>query len=180
MRGGEYNNIVLRGEQVNFIVKQQNFSKPPLFPPPPPCTFNYDFCLIVSFPVSSESQHHPPMFIFTPGRLKLTSVGLNVSFEWNYTSGDLNLVEVVFGIFDNWNFLETKLIAVNSSGFVLKRPSNKPSVGCAGNLTYSNAVFELYNVKLEDGKKYGILLEYGSQHNLLINTVKLQVKSGRK
>ena len=133
----------------------------------------------MSFPVSSNSTDHP-RFISTPGKLKITSVGVNVSFEWNYTSGDLNLFEVVFGIFDSSEFLETKLIAVNSSGFVLKRPSNKPSLGWAGNLTSSNAVFELYNVKLEDGKKYGILLEYGSQHNLLINTVQLQVKSGRK
>ena len=149
--GGEYNNVVLRGDQVNFIVKQQNFSKPPLSPPP--CTFNYDFCLIMSFPVSSNSTDHP-RFISTPGKLKITSVGVNVSFEWNYTSGDLNLFEVVFGIFDSSEFLETKLIAVNSSGFVLKRPSYKSSVGWVGNLTSSNAAFELYNVKLEDGKKY--------------------------
>ena len=174
--GGEYNNVVLRGGQVNFIVKQQNFSKPPLFPPPP-CTFNYDFCFIMSFPVSSNSTDHP-RFLSTPGRLKLTSVGLNLSFEWTYTSGNLNLVEVVFWIFDSSEFLETKLIAVNSSGFVLKRPSSKPLVGWAGNLSSSTAVFELYNVKLEDGKKYGILLEYGSQ--LLTNMVQLQVKSRRK
>ena len=107
----------------------------------------------MSFPVSSNSTDHP-RFISTPGKLKITSVGVNVSFEWNYTSGDLNLFEVVFGIFDSSEFLETKLIAVNSSGFVLKRPSYKSSVGWVGNLTSSNAVFELYNVKLEDGKKY--------------------------
>ena len=137
---------------INFIVKKKNFFNPP-HSPPPPCTFNYDFCLIMSFPVSSNSTDHP-RFISTPGKLKITSVGVNVSFEWNYTSGDLNLFEVVFGIFDSSEFLETKLIAVNSSGFVLKRPSYKSSVGWVGNLTSSNAVFELYNVKLEDGKKY--------------------------
>ena len=131
----------------------------------------------MSFPVSSNRTDHP-RFLSTPGRLKLTSVGLNLSFEWTYTSGNLNLVEVVFGIFDSWGFLETKLIAVNSSGFVLKRPLSKPLVGWAGNLTSSTAVFELYNVKLEDGKEYGILLEYGSQQ--LTNTVQLQVKSRRK
>ena len=133
----------------------------------------------MSFPVSSNSTDYP-RFISTPGKFSITSVGVNVSFEWNYTSGDLNLFEVVFGIFDNSEFLVTKLIAVNSSGFVLKRPSYKSSVGWAGNLKSSNAVFELYNVKLEDGKKYGIMLEYGPQHSLLTDSVQLQVNSGRK
>ena len=48
------------------------------------------------------------------------------------------------------------------------------------NIVLRGDVFELYNVKLEDGKKYGIMLEYGPQHSLLTDSVQLQVKSGRK
>ena len=45
------------------------------------------------------------------------------------------------------------------------------------NLTSSIAVFELYRVKLEDGKKYGIVVEYGPQYTPLTDSVQLQVKS---
>ena len=53
-------------------------------------------------------------------------------------------------------------------------------MGWAGNLTSSVAVFELYNVKLKDSKKYGIVVEYGLRHTPLTDTVQLQVKSRRK
>ena len=72
-------------------------------------------------------------------------------------------------------FLRTKLIAVNSSDFASTRSSYKSSVGWAGNLTSSVAVFELFNVKLKDSKKYGIVVEYGLQHTPLTDTVQLQV-----
>ena len=105
-----------------------------------------------------------------------------VSFRWHYNSGDLknDLFEVVFGIWKSPGFLKTKLIAVNSSGFASTRSSYKSSVGWAGNLTSSVAVFELYNVKLEDGKTYGIVVEYGLQNTPLTDSVQLQVVSRRK
>ena len=105
-----------------------------------------------------------------------------MSLKWHYNSGDLknDLFEVVFGIWKSPGFLKTKLIAVDSSGFASTRSSYKSSVGWAGNLTSSVAVFELYNVKLKDSKKYGIVVEYGLQHTPLTDTVQLQVKSRRK
>ena len=105
-----------------------------------------------------------------------------MSLKWHYNSGDLknDLFEVVFGIWKSPGFLKTKLIAVNSSGFASTRSSYKSSVGWAGNLTSSVAVFELYNVKLKDSMKYGILVEYGLHHIPLTDTVQLQVKSRRK
>ena len=105
-----------------------------------------------------------------------------MSLKWHYNSGDLknDLFEVVFGIWKSPGFLKTKLIAVDSSGFASTRSSYKSSVGWAGNLTSSVAVFELYNVKLKDGMKYGILVEYGLHHIPLTDTVQLQVKSRRK
>ena len=109
-------------------------------------------------------------------------IGETVSFRWHYNSGDLknDLFEVVFGIWESPGFLKTKLIAVNSSGFASTRSSYKSSVGWAGNLTSSVAVFELYNVKLKDSKKYGIVVEYGPQNTLLTDSVQLQIKSRRK
>ncbi|XP_022804501.1 uncharacterized protein LOC111341763 isoform X2 [Stylophora pistillata] len=106
-------------------------------------------------------------------------IGKTITFRWHYNSGDLkdDLYEVVFGIWKSPGFLKTKLIAVNSSGFSLTRPSYESSVGWAGNLTSSMAVFELYNVKLEDSKKYGIVVEYGLQNTPLTGTVQLQVVS---
>ena len=54
------------------------------------------------------------------------------------------------------------------------------SVGWAGNLTSSIAVFELYDVKVEDGKTYGMVVEYGLQNTPLTDSVQLQVESRRK
>lgn len=68
-------------------------------------------------------------------------------------------------------------MAVNSSGFSSTRPSHESSVGWAGNLTSSIAVFELYNVQLEDGKVYGVVVEYGLRNTPLTDTVQLQVES---
>ena len=84
------------------------------------------------------------------------------------------------GIWKSSGFLKTKLIAVNSSGFASTRSSYKFSVGWAGNLTSSVAAFELYNIKLEESKKYGIVVEYGLQNTPLTDSVQLQVVSRRK
>ncbi|CAH3045730.1 unnamed protein product [Pocillopora meandrina] len=118
-----------------------------------------------------------PSMISAPERFINVSIGGTVSFRWHYNSGDLKngLFEIVFGIWKSPGFLKTKLIAVNSSGFASTRSSYKSSVGWAGNLTSSVAVFELYNVKLEDGKTYGIVVEYGLQNTPLTDSVQLQV-----
>ena len=123
-----------------------------------------------------------PSIISAPQKPTKAFTGETVSFKWHYNSGDLknDLFEVVFGIWKSPGFLKTKLIAVNSSGFASTRSSYKSSVGWAGNLTSSVAVFELYNVKLKDSKKYGIVVEYGLQNTPLTDTVQLQVKSRRK
>ncbi|CAH3045752.1 unnamed protein product, partial [Pocillopora meandrina] len=116
--------------------------------------------------------------ISAPEKPTKAFTGETVSLKWHYNSGDLknDLFEVVFGIWKSPRSL-MKLIAVNSSGFALMRSSHKSSVGWAGNLTSSVAVFELHNVKLKDGMKYGILVEYGLHHIPLTDTVQLQVKS---
>ncbi|XP_022801195.1 uncharacterized protein LOC111338901 isoform X2 [Stylophora pistillata] len=118
--------------------------------------------------------------IAAPKKPTKAYTGDTVSLRWHYNSGDLkdDLYEVVFGIWKSPGFLKTKLVAVNSSGFSLTRPSYESAVGWAGNLTSSMAVFELYNVKLEDSKKYGIVVEYGLQNTPLTGTVQLQVVSG--
>ena len=114
-----------------------------------------------------------------PNKSMEAVIGETVSFRWHYNSGDLknDLFEVVFGIWKSPGFLKTKLIAVNSSGFA---STSSSSVGWAGNLTSSIAVFELYNITLKDSKKYGIVVEYGAQNPPLIDSVQLQVKSKRK
>ena len=119
--------------------------------------------------------------IAAPKRFINVPIGETVSFRWHYNSGDLknDLFEVVFGIWKSPGFLKTKLIAVNSSGFASTRSSYKSSVGWAGNLTSSVAVFELYNLKLNDSKKYGIVVEYGLQNAPLTDSVQLQVVSKR-
>ena len=149
--------------------------------PPPTSTFNNDFCLIMSIPVSIHAIVYPSM-ISAPKRFINVPIGETVSFRWHYNSGDLknDLFEVVFGIWKSPGFLKTKLIAVNSSGFASTRSSYKSSVGWAGNLTSSVAVFELYNVKLEDSKTYGIVVEYGLQNTPLTDSVQLQVESRGK
>ena len=149
--------------------------------PPPTSTFNNDFCLIMSIPVSIHAIVYPSM-ISAPKRFINVPIGETVSFRWHYNSGDLknDLFEVVFGIWKSPGFLKTKLIAVNSSGFASTRSSYKSSVGWAGNLTSSVAVFELYNVKLEDGKTYGIVVEYGLQNTPLTDSVQLQIESRGK
>ena len=120
--------------------------------------------------------------ISAPNKPTEAVIGDIVSFKWHYNSGDLknDLFEIVFGIWKSPGFLKTKLIAVNSSGFASTRSSYKSSVGWAGNLTSSTAVFELYNVKFEDGKTYGIVVEYGIQNTPLTDSIQLQVKSRRK
>ena len=135
----------------------------------------------MSIPVSIHATVYPSMTA-APNKSIEAVIGETVSFRWHYNSGDLknDLFEVVFGIWKSPGFLKTKLIAVNSSGFASTRSSYKSSVGWAGNLTSSVAVFELYNVKLEDGKKYGIVVEYGLQNTPLTDSVQLQVKSRRK
>ena len=163
--------------KISFIVTQPNFSDSPL----PPSMFNNNFYLIMSIPVSIHAIVYPSM-ISAPKRFINVPIGETVSFRWHYNSGDLknDLFEVVFGIWKSPGFLKTKLIAVNSSGFASTRSSYKSSVGWAGNLTSSVAVFELYNVKLEDGKTYGIVVEYGLQNTPLTDSVQLQVVSRRK
>ena len=135
----------------------------------------------MSIPVSIHAIVYPSM-ISAPERFINVPIGETVSFRWHYNSGDLknDLFEVVFGIWKSPGFLKTKLIAVNSSGFASTRSSYKSSVGWAGNLTSSVAVFELYNVKLEDGKTYGIVVEYGLQNTPLTDSVQLQVESRGK
>ncbi|XP_022804485.1 uncharacterized protein LOC111341752 isoform X1 [Stylophora pistillata] len=121
-----------------------------------------------------------PRMISAPDKTTIAVIGKTVSLRWQYNSGDLkdDLYEVVFGIWKSPGFLKTKLVAVNSSGFSLTRSTYKSSVGWAGNLTSCMAVFELYNVKLEDSKTYGIVVEYGLQNTPLTGTVQLQVVSG--
>ena len=150
-------------------------------PPLTPSSFNDDFCLIMSFPVSVHAKVYPSM-ISAPDKSIKAFVGDLVSLRWHYNSGSLknDLFEVVFGISESPGFLKTKLIAVNSSGFASTRSSYRPTVGWAGNLTSSVAVFELYNVKLEDSKKYGLVVEYGLQYTPLTDSVQLQVESRRK
>ena len=172
--GGNQNTMESYGrDQVTSIVTQQNFASS--------STFNNDFFLIMSIPVSIHATVYPVM-ISAPNKPTEAVTGETVSFKWHYNSGDLknDLFEVVFGIWKSPGFLKTKLIAVNSSGFASTRSSYKSSVGWAGNLTSSVAVFELYNVKLEDGKTYGIVVEYGLQNTPLTDSIQLQVKSRRK
>ena len=135
----------------------------------------------MSFPVSIHAKVYPSM-ISAPDKTIKAFIGDTVSFRWHYNSGDLknDLFEVVFGTLESPGFLKTKLIVVNSSGFASTRSSYKSSVGWAGNLTSSIAVFELYNVKLEDGKTYGLVVEYGLQYAPLTGSVQLQVESRRK
>ena len=161
-----------KGNQVSFIMTQPNFYDPP----PQLWLLHYHI-----FPVSIHAVVYPSM-IAAPKRFINVFIGETVSFRWHYNSGDLknDLFEVVFGIWKSPGFLKTKLIAVNSSGFASTRSSYKSSVGWAGNLTSSVAVFELYNVKLEDGKTYGIVVEYGLQNTPLTDSVQLQVVSRRK
>lgn len=142
---------------------------------------NNDRCLAISFTGSIQAIVYPSI-ISAPEKPTKAFTGHTVSLKWHYNSGDLknDLFEVVFGIWKSPGFLKTKLIAVNSSGFASTRSSYKSSVGWAGNLTSSVAVFELYNVKLEDGKTYGIVVEYGLQNTPLTDSVQLQVVSRRK
>ncbi|XP_058955538.2 uncharacterized protein [Pocillopora verrucosa] len=135
--------------------------------------------LVIHFVTVSIHAIVYPSMISAPKRFINVPIGETVSFRWHYNSGDLknDLFEVVFGIWKSPGFLKTKLIAVNSSGFASTRSSYKSSVGWAGNLTSSVAVFELYNVKLEDGKTYGIVVEYGLQNTPLTDSVQLQVES---
>ena len=135
----------------------------------------------MSFPGSIQAKVYPSM-ISTPDKPTKAFIGETVSLRWQYNSGDLknDLFEVVFGISESPGFLKTKLIVVKSSGFASIKSSHKSSVGWAGNLTSSIAVFELYNVKLKDGIKYGILVEYGLKYSPLTDTVQLQVESRRK
>ena len=148
---------------------------------PPPPAINNDRYHVMSFTGSILAIVYPSI-ISAPQKPTKAFTGETVSFKWHYNSGDLknDLFEVVFGIWKSPGFLKTKLIAVNSSGFASTRSSYKSSMGWAGNLTSSVAVFELYNVKLKDSKKYGIVVEYGFQNTPLTDTVQLQVKSRRK
>ena len=132
----------------------------------------------MSIPVSIHATVYPSMTA-APNKSIEAFSGETVSFRWHYNSGDLknDFFEVVFGIWKSPGFLKTKLIAVNSSGFASTRSS---SVGWAGNLTSSVAVFELHNVTLKDSKKYGIVVEYGAPNTPLIDSVQLQVKTRRK
>ena len=141
----------------------------------------YDFCLIMSFPEPIHATVHPTM-ISAPNKSMKAVIGDTVSFRWHYNSGYLenDLLEIVFGIEKSPDLLEPKLVAVNSSGFASTRSSYRSSVGWAGNLTFSVAVFELYNVTTNDSKTYGIKVEYGAGHTPLIDSVQLQVESGRK
>ena len=142
----------------------------------PSLAINNDRCLAISFTGSIQAIVYPSI-ISAPEKPTKAFTGHTVSLKWHYNSGDLknDLFEVVFGIWKSPGFLKTKLIAVNSTGFASTRSSYKSSVGWAGNLTSSVAVFELYNVKLKDTKKYGIVVEYGLQHTPLTDTVQLQV-----
>ena len=141
----------------------------------------YDFCLIMSFPVPIHATVHPTM-ISAPNKSVKAVIGDTVPLRWHYNLGYLknDLVEVMFGIEKSPGLLEPKLVAVNSSGFASTRSSYRSSVGWAGNLTSSVAVFELYNVTTNDSKTYGIKVEYGAGHAPLIDSVQLQVESGRK
>ena len=158
-----------------LVIVTQPKSSHSLHPPPTPA-INNDRYLVMSFTGSIQAIVYPSI-ISAPQKPTKVFTGETVSFKWHYNSGDLknDLFEVVFGIWKSPGFLKTKLIAVNSSGFASTRSSYKSSVGWAGNLTSSVAVFELYNVKLKDSKKYGIVVEYGLQHTPLTDTVQLQV-----
>ena len=120
--------------------------------------------------------------ISTPNKPTRVFVGENVSLTWQYYQpAHLNLFEVVFGIWKSPGFLKTKLIVVDSNGVPSVRKGYESSLGWAGNLTSSTAVFVLYDVQLEDGKKeFGIQVEFGLAFNPLTDTVRLQVKPRRK
>ncbi|XP_066017024.1 uncharacterized protein [Pocillopora verrucosa] len=136
------------------------------------------YVVVLCLTVSVHAKVYPSM-ISAPDKSIKAFIGDIVSLRWHYDSGDLknDLFEVVFGISESPGFLKTKLIVVNSSGFASTRSSYKSSVGWAGNLTSSIAVFELYNVKPEDGKKYGLVVEYGLRYTPLTDSVQLQVES---
>ena len=72
-------------------------------------------------------------------------------------------------------------MAVSGSGLVQVRAGYKNLVSWAGNLTSSQAVFKLYNVRSADEKKvFGIHIEYRGLNSPLIDTVQLQVETKRK
>ena len=109
--------------------------------------------------------------------------GDNVTFEWRYyyPSTGFKLIEVFFGIWTNpISAASSKLIVVNSSGFVQFRKEYKARLSWKGNMTPSLAVFVLHNVRPEDGNKYyGIHVEF-DLHYPFIDTLKLQVKETSK
>ena len=109
--------------------------------------------------------------------------GDNVTLEWRYyyPSTGFKLIEVFFGIWTNpVSAASSKLIVVNSSGFVQFRKEYKSRLSWKGNMTSSSAVFVLHNVRPEDGNTYyGIHVEF-DLHYPLIDTLKLQVKETSK
>ena len=142
---------------------------------------NNDRCLAMLFTGFIQAIVYPSI-ISAPDKPTKAFTGDTVSLRWHYNSGDLknDLSEVVFGIWKSPGFLKKKLVSVNSSGFASIWPSHMSSAGWAGNFASSIAVFELYNVKLEDDKKYGMVVEYGLQNTPLTDAVHLQVEFRRK
>ena len=88
---------------------------------------------------------------------------------------------MLFGIFKRPGFLKTELVEVNKNGVPRVRKDYGLSVSWAGNLTTSLAVFVLHNVQPADGKKtFGIQVDFGYEHDMLTDIVRLQVEEKRK
>ena len=88
---------------------------------------------------------------------------------------------MLFGIFKRPGYLNTELVEVNINGVPRVRKDYGLSVSWAGNLTTSLAVFVLYNVQPADDKKaFGIQVDFGYEHAMLTDIVRLQVEEKRK
>lgn len=120
--------------------------------------------------------------ISTPDKPTKVFIGENVSLTWRYHQPSrLTLRHVLFGIFKTPGYLITELVEVNKNGVPRVRKDYGLSVSWAGNLTSSLAVFVLYNLQPEDGKKtFGIQVDFGYEHDLLIDILRLQVENKRK
>ena len=109
-------------------------------------------------------------------------IGQNVSLAWRYYQPKhVTLSEVVFGIWNTFNHLNPKLIAVNGSGFPEVKEGYESFVSWAGNLTGFLAVFVLHDVHPADGNKFfGITFKFGLMHNVVTDRIRLQVVAKRK
>lgn len=122
--------------------------------------------------------------ISTPDKPTRVFIGDNASLTWHYYHpAHITVFEVAFGIWKWPGYLKTKLVAVSgTTGIPDVRPGYESSVGWAGNLTASRAVFILYNVQpANDNTQFGIHIEFDPfAHNPLTDTVRLKVEAKRR